>query len=35
LLNEVLLPAVRSQMDKKNDTFDGYSKLTGVQYWTR
>jgi excinuclease ABC subunit A len=32
LLNEVLLPAVRSQMDKKNDTFDGYSKLTGVQY---
>ncbi|HPY10985.1 MAG TPA: excinuclease ABC subunit UvrA [Sphaerochaeta sp.] len=32
LLNEVLLPAVRRQLARKNPSYDGFSRITGVEH---
>ena len=32
LLNEILLPAVQRRLQKKSDSFDGYTSLEGVEY---
>ena len=32
LLNEILLPAVQRRLQKKKDSFDGYTSLDGVEY---